>query len=399
MDVSTKRSADIDSDHELVITSIRIELSRNYKQGSYQSVRKRFDVNKLADEGKRSEMANAMRVRLLTNNHGSWEETCAEINSFAEETLGYVNNCSRKIWECTQQYLADNRLKPQYRTIAKEVKRSARVDKRKYYENLAGEAEDTAGANNMRHLYPIISRLSEQNFNHNNAVRDCIGQLLTTVEQQTRRWKEHFENISNITITKEENNANMYQTGILTEAININPPSLDEIMNAITSLKRNKSPGEDGISAEILQVDPMASAEIMHPYITEAWQSERFPNEWLKGTIVILPKKGDLSDCNNWRGITLLNAIYKVMATIVNSRLKPVEQGLRDKQAGFRSHRSCVDQANTLRIIIEQSVELRSPLYLVFIVFQKAFDTIKRNAIWTALRNKGVPTKVINIIK
>ena len=54
---------------------------------------------------------------------------------------------------------------------------------------------------------------------------------------------------------------------------------------------------------------------------------------------------------------------------------------------------SCVDQANTLRIIIEQSVVWRSPLYMLFVDFKKAFDTVKREAIWMALSRKGVPNK------
>ena len=85
---------------------------------------------------------------------------------------------------------------------------------------------------------------------------------------------------------------------------------------------------------------------------------------WTKGLIVKLPKKGDLRDCGNWRGITLLNTIYKIVTTIMLKRLQSIEESLRDEQAGFRPNRSCVDQANTLRNIKEQSVVLTS-LYAV----------------------------------
>ena len=90
--------------------------------------------------------------------------------------------------------------------------------------------------------------------------------------------------------------------------------------------------------------------------------------------------KGDLRDCGNWRGITLLNTSYKIVVTIIQKRLQCVEQSLRDEQAGYRPHRSCVDQANTLRILAEQLVEWRSPFYILSIDFKKAFDTIKRDA-------------------
>jgi len=72
---------------------------------------------------------------------------------------------------------------------------------------------------------------------------------------------------------------------------------------------------------------------------------------------------------------------------------------MRPQQAGFRPNKSCGNHVNTLRIIVEQSVHFRSPLKLVFMYFQQAFDTLAHNAIWLALKEKGVPQKVLTIIK
>jgi hypothetical protein len=111
------------------------------------------------------------------------------------------------------------------------------------------------------------------------------------------------------------------------------------------------------------------------------------------------PKEG-WSECRNWRGITLLYTICKVLATVIYNRLKEeLEPKIRPEQAGFRPKKSCADHINTLLIIVEQSVEFRSPLQLVFIDFQRAFDTLAHNAIWQALKEKGVPQKIVTIIK
>jgi hypothetical protein len=48
-----------------------------------------------------------------------------------------------------------------------------------------------------------------------------------------------------------------------------------------------------------------------------------------------------------------------------------LETGIQKEQAGFRPKWSCTDQINTLRIIIEQSSEFQSPLYLVFVDYRK----------------------------
>ena len=68
-------------------------------------------------------------------------------------------------------------------------------------------------------------------------------------------------------------------------------------------------------------------------------------------------------------------------------------------QAGLRPNKSYADHTNTLQIIVEQSVEFRSPLQLVFIDCQQAFDTLAHNAIWQALKENGVPQKIIAFIK
>ncbi|VDO79060.1 unnamed protein product [Schistosoma margrebowiei] len=61
--------------------------------------------------------------------------------------------------------------------------------------------------------------------------------------------------------------------------------------------------------------------------------------------------------------------------------------------------RSCADQIPTLRIIVEQSVEWNSSLYINFIGYEKAFDTVDRRTLWKLLRHYGVPEKIVNIIR
>jgi len=76
--------------------------------------------------------------------------------------------------------------------------------------------------------------------------------------------------------------------------------------------------------------------------------------------IVPLPKKGDLSDCNNWQGITLLSFSGKVFACVLLVRIqKAVDTNLRQEQAGFRPGRSCNDQIFALRQIIEKVTALQ----------------------------------------
>ena len=76
-----------------------------------------------------------------------------------------------------------------------------------------------------------------------------------------------------------------------------------------------------------------------------------------------------------------------------------VDPQLRDIQAGFRENRSCTDQIATLRIIIEQSIEWNSPVYLIFVDYEKAFDSVDRDILWKLLRHYGVPNKLLSLVK
>jgi len=145
---------------------------------------------------------------------------------------------------------------------------------------------------------------------------------------------------------------------------------------------------------------PNMMATLLETLIKTTWKPEHFADEWKNGYIIKLPKNGDLSDCKNCRGITLLNTINKLVTIILYQRLiAKLEPLLRKEQAGFRPHRSCVGQINTLRIVVEQSLEYHSPLYMIFVDFERAFDPLKHSVIWHTLTECGMPTKLVNIKK
>ena len=139
---------------------------------------------------------------------------------------------------------------------------------------------------------------------------------------------------------------------------------------------------------------------MLYSLFEEIWEKEEIPAEWKEGYLIKIPKKGDLSRCDNFRGITLLSVPGKVLNRIILERMKgEVDKTLRQEQAGFRQDRSCTDQIATLRIIVEQSIEWNSSLYVNFVDYEKAFDSMDRETLWKILRHYGVPMKLVNMIK
>ena len=117
----------------------------------------------------------------------------------------------------------------------------------------------------------------------------------------------------------------------------VSPPTLEDVRNAIKALKNNKAAGEDGIESELLKYGGEGVEKAIHELIMEVWKKEEMPSDWRTGIICPIYKKGDKSICGNYRGITLLDAIYKMFSKILATRLEPWIEGiLGDYQAGFR---------------------------------------------------------------
>ena len=84
-------------------------------------------------------------------------------------------------------------------------------------------------------------------------------------------------------------------------------------------------------------------------------EGRKIPTEWKDGHLIKLPKKGDLSSCSNYRGITLLSIQSKVFNRVLLNRMRDaIDTHHRDQQVGFRKDRSCTDQIATMIIILEQ---------------------------------------------
>jgi len=82
------------------------------------------------------------------------------------------------------------------------------------------------------------------------------------------------------------------------------------------------------------------------------------PESWNEATIIPLYKKGDRTDCHNYRGIVLVNTVYKVFSKILLARLtRYSEECLGVYQCGLRKGKSTIEQLAIIGRIIEKKYE------------------------------------------
>ena len=117
--------------------------------------------------------------------------------------------------------------------------------------------------------------------------------------------------------------------------------------------------------------------------------------------MITIYKKGDRTDCGNYRGISLLSIAGKIFARILLKRLSthiPPEI-VPETQCGFRGNRSTIYMIFCLRQLSEMCIEQDRQLYMVFVDFSKAFDTVGRTGLWQLLKKYGCPEKFTTMIE
>ena len=85
--------------------------------------------------------------------------------------------------------------------------------------------------------------------------------------------------------------------------------------------KSGRRPGIDGIPAELYKADSDVTVKELTRLFNGLWHEEKVPDQWKKGLIVKIPKRGDFKECKNWRDVTLLPVSSKVMGRVIIERI------------------------------------------------------------------------------
>ena len=282
--------------------------------------------------------------------------------------------------------------------LQRAFKDSARQDKAAYLDNLADQAIEADRMHDSKRLYKIIRNISGSKKSNDAAhIHRPDGGPCDSMSEVLRTWDEHFGQALN-----HPPSSNPWSATNLTLPLPdpIPPPSADDISRCIRKLRTGRAPGPDGITAELL----ISSSDIVVPYLWQlfslVWQSGVTPKSWRVGNIIPLYKgKGSKQSCSNYRPITLLSVIGKLFASILLERLHDkLLQIRRPQQSGFTPGRSTNDAILTMRLLSDLHRQFHKPLYVAYVDFKAAFDSVDRSALWSALTSVGLPHPIVNLV-
>lgn len=196
-------------------------------------------------------------------------------------------------------------------------------------------------------------------------------------------WETHFANVLQSRDTRQ-------QYARVNNSLEVDLFTTTEIEEFILKKPDGRAAGHDLIFYEHIKESWTTLKEPLSELLNKCLTEGILPHRWRHSILKILYKgKGEVNDPNSYRGIALENTLFKIFTGLVSKRLeKLVEHCIPEEQFGFRTGRSTL---HAIKCLLEEISEaLRVPkrkLYVVFIDFSKAFDSISRRLILDKLEN------------
>ncbi|KAJ2950085.1 hypothetical protein O0L34_g11426 [Tuta absoluta] len=413
------RGAHCWTDHRLVVTKLRLRLRRPRR-----SIVKKpagLNVDRLKDREVRVKYAEALTEKLSPTNETSdvgaaWETLSCHLMEAASATLGAKDRHSEDWFDDNGEVLQaafdkhrellrqHNRRGGSVAVVKdsdQELRRLSRQLKDKWWRDKACQMQWLADTNQLGEFYCEVRKLIGASYRAKVPLRSLDGmQLLTSKEDVLKRWAEHFKNLLNV-----DRSADLHHISLLPQLpLNTEldkPLSYDEVVTAIRQQHNKRAVGIDLIPGELLKYGGMELHTSVWKLFVQMWEEERVPDDFKVSRISALYKnKGDRSDCNSYRGISLLSVPGKAFARVLLNRLKDLsEKILPETQFGFRPDRGTCEAIFSVRQLQEKSREQGRQLYLCFVDLEKAFDSVPREALWMVLEKLGCTDKFVRLLR
>ncbi len=175
-------------------------------------------------------------------------------------------------------------------------------------------------------------------------------------------------------------------------------PSAEELQKTLTTLRRNKMTGHDGIPAEALQLLPAEGIAALLDMARCFWNDVSIPATSEPALIVAIAKKQPSNNPINNRPIAVQTTVLKFLEACVLHELRPrLIPTLLPNQAAYLPGRGTTDNVSAVRVTLETRAEFNLPSVVVSYDLAAAFDSVDRRWAFHALRGKEIPEHLIQL--
>lgn len=302
----------------------------------------------------------------------------------------------RREWQRCKNPVIKNQLNNISHRIRREIDTYRVNNYRKYLENIEPTSlELWKATKKITRQYDVIPTLTENNSSY------------TTDEDKCELFSKHLEKVFTPTIADENRgHANAVQSYVETHLPIVNdfddPTSPKELESYILALPLKKAPGHDLISNIILKHISSKALAFLSSLFNACMRIGYFPATWKLAHILMFPKQGqNKKNCSNYRPISLLPTLSKLLEKVVAERLKirlNERQIIPPEQFGFRQGQSAVQQLQRISEIISKGFENKQFTVIAFLDVTKAFDKVWTEGLKYKLLRINIPQYLVAII-
>lgn len=405
--VKTYPGADICSDHNPIVMKIKIKLKKLERKQQNPNL----ELNKLKEEQfkERYNISVANKYNALTTEQQpqreekewieqEWKAIKDSMTSAAEEVLPKKKRERKQEWmtdeilrKMKERKEAKNRDAQKYKRLRREIDAMCVEAKENYWNEKCGEIESLESRHHYKEMHKKIKEIANDKPKNKGSkcIRDRDGNMLFEEEAIKKRWVEYTTELYN------DNRGDPPHFDIGEE----NSILLEEVQKAIKDLKAGKATGPDRIATEMLKAIDDDGIRRVHALVNKIYKTGHIPSDMNESTFVCLPKKPKANMCSEYRTLSLMSHLLKMLLRIILLRNRNrIEAEISEMQSGFMTGKGTREGIFNLRTITERYCEVDKKVYACFIDYEKAFDRVNHQRMIECLKNIGTNEKDLRLI-
>ncbi len=367
-------------EYDIIINMIKTDINTNYRDLDHRT---RWELFKIQVE-EASIKLGVLKAKEKKQYLNYLQKSIDEMNELENEGIAIDNNKKNELIKKLENFYRDRDDGYMIRSKIKWVNEGERSTK--YFYNL---------------------EKSRQSSNVIRQIKDEIGNIQTLDEDILSEIKKFYKKLfSSKNITQEDINEYLDSVETINTLNQTQKDSCDqqitkkEITKVIENLKNGKSPGCDGLTTEFYKKYWHEISDLFMNMVNETYEKGEMPYTLRKAILALLFKKGDKTLIKNYRPISLTNYDYKIICFVLANRLQKVLDSIIHKdQSGYIKKRYIGSNARLLEDYFEHCESAQIPGILLFLDFEKAFDSVEWNFMISVLEKFNFGKGFINWVK
>ena len=209
----------------------------------------------------------------------------------------------RESFQAWQKNFRNKQLQTDYQIARSEIQKRVRKLKNDWWIKKSEELQTLADSHCSKEFFAATRKLYGPSSGEARSISGKDGAVYKEREKILQHWGEHFSELLNQESIVNDNITNtLPQARIIYDLAD--PPTMTELQKAISMTKSGKAAGPDGIPAEVFKAGGVTLMRTLLELFQSIWNNEKIPTDLKDANIVTIFKKGNKSECGNYRGIS-----------------------------------------------------------------------------------------------